>query len=255
MTRFDKLYIQNLYLLRFLLAWFMNILFATFFLFIRFYAEIDFPVFLIPFAVGGSGIIMLLNYKFKMRKHRYRGEYVALVESLCEKYKMPVPKVYKKDIKYVGAMAFGSGPFAGLIFTDELFGFNDKKIMFGVIAHELGHIKYGHSFFLVLAMGIIAALQYALLVPFFGLSLEFAFMVVVLSLIFTFLYMYIHRVFEKQADDLAASMEETKEGLKLFLEDYKEKYQKKGIYMEKTFLLKRLMSLHPSIKERITNLS
>lgn len=254
MTSFQKLYVKNLYILRFTVIWLLISVLVVFFIFLDIYFSIPFPIISIPIFIFLCGAFSLWRYKIKMRKFRYSGEFVAVVEKLCSYFEMKVPDVYRKDVKYVGALAFGSGPTAGIILTDELFEFKDKKMMKGVIAHELAHIKNNHSIQLITIIALLVGILFVTLLSFIQIKGLFFVGLVFQSLLATFVYMIFHRYFEKQADDLAKSVPECREGLKNFLLEYKEKYKKKGINVENPSLIKRLMSLHPPFEKRIKNL-
>lgn len=69
-------------------------------------------------------------------------EYVAIVEKLCMKSNLPIPKLYYIDEDAMNAFATGRSPqHAAVVATRGLLEKLTPKEVEGVIAHELSHIK------------------------------------------------------------------------------------------------------------------
>jgi Zn-dependent protease with chaperone function len=129
------------------------------------YFYVEFPWYWLIIAIIGFNFIMWLvspwiadwMYKWFYKMHFYSYEevknthYGKFMKKICDKYKIPVPKVGIIDDRNPTAFTYGSGAWnARIVVTKGLFEFLNEDEFDAVIAHELGHII--HRDFIVMTI-------------------------------------------------------------------------------------------------------
>ncbi len=201
-----------------------------------------------------------------------------LVNSLCQRMQLPMPKLWIIPEDSPNAFATGRDPaHASVAFTAGLLEIMDNRELEGVIAHELGHVKNRDILISSIAATIGAAITMLARLTFFfggrrddeekgGGALGMLFMLILAPIAAMLIQMAISRTREYSADAAAARYSGTPFGLISALgklESWSRRIPMDAspatahMFIVKPFsgrALARLFSTHPSTEERIARL-
>lgn len=89
-----------------------------------------------------SDKIVLAMYGAKPVRREEAPELYSIVQELCEKSQIPMPKVYIIPTEAPNAFATGRSPNAAAVaVTEGILRILDRKELRGVLAHEISHVK------------------------------------------------------------------------------------------------------------------
>ena len=210
-----------------------------------------------------------------------------IVEELCAKASLPMPKVYITPEKLPNAFATGRNPEnAAVAVTSGLLDILDYRELRGVLAHELGHVKNRDILISTIVASIASAVMYlAHMLQWFSIfggrqedeeggmnPLAMLFTIIVAPFVALLIQMGVSRSREYMADETGAEISEDPEALasalhKISQPDFQREelrnHQSESqpsmshLYIVNHLSKESLMSLfstHPPVEKRISNL-
>ncbi len=201
-----------------------------------------------------------------------------VVQNLCHKMQLPMPKLYVIPEDSPNAFATGRNPsHASVAVTAGILRLMDDRELEGVLAHELGHVKNRDILIGSVAATIAAAITFLARMAFFfggsrddedrGSALGALFMMILAPIAAMLIQMAISRTREYSADAASAKYTGDPNGLIAALQKL-ESYSKRipmdaapataHMFIIKPFsgeAMMRLFSTHPRTEDRIARLS
>ena len=94
-------------------------------------------------VIGGPRIVLASVGARPLEEHARYEEVLAITKELCEKAKLPLPKLYYFNANDINAFATGWTPGRSYIaISSGALRYLSREELAGVIGHELGHIKH-----------------------------------------------------------------------------------------------------------------